>query len=426
MRKIIAPILAASLLLTVLTPIPLTSALSEIAVHSDKTVYVAGEAVYIFGTIGKPVGDLPRVNITVASPSGGVWASVFIPPDPEGDFGVTVGSISELDSTGTYVVTATYLALKNVTTFQVKTIQKITVNPDKLVYLIGEPVTVSGRVSPLIEDYRVTLRIGPNGSCTDECGGAVGQVIPESDGSYVARDFYTVRSIDNGNWIVNATYGPLAHAAVSIYVGVKIIMAPVQPEYLPGQLVNITGTVSPMISGPLKVEIKNPSGGVWLSVEETLDYQGKFNVTGVVYPGDQVGNYTVSASYWGVSNSTSFLVGHLGSSTLSISTLGIYDASGDPVLRLQPGSTVRVRATLINTDIVTHEFVFIIQIKDSSGRLVFIAFQSSSLNPSEFVGQTAGQPFSDKDTYTVEVFVWDSWENANPLTEVHTLQFKII
>ncbi len=418
--------MAASLLLTVLAPIPLTSALSNLAVYSEKTVYIEGEAVYIYGTIDAPLGDSAQVNITVANPSGGVWAAAFISPDPEGDFGVTVGSISPLDSTGTYVVTATYLTLKNITTFQVKTPQKITINTDKLVYLIDESITVSGRVSPLIDGYRVTLRIGPNASCTDVCEGAVGQVVPSSDGSYIARDFYTVRSIDNGKWIVNATYGPLASQATSIYVGVKIIMNSVQSEYLPGHLVNITGKVSPVISGPLKIEIKNPSGSVWLSDEATPDFEGKFNFTEVIYPGDQVGNYSVSASYWGTSNSTSFVVGHLGSSTLSILTLGIYDASGDPVLLLYPGSVVRVRATLINTDIVTHEFVFIIQIKDSSGKLVFIAFQSSSLNPGEFVGQTAGQPFLDRDTYTVEVFVWDSWNNANPLTDVHTLQFKII
>ncbi|MFQ6134220.1 MAG: hypothetical protein ACE5KU_00195 [Nitrososphaerales archaeon] len=420
MRKIIASLLASSILLTILAPIPLTSALSQIDVYTDKTVYVAGESVYVFGTIEEPAGGSVRVNITVANPSGGVWASVFVLPGSEGDFGATVGSISQIDSTGTYVVFVRYLALTNSTTFQVKTPQTITVETDKLVYLIDETITVFGSVSPLIEGYRVTLRIGTNESWV-----SVDQATPMSDGSYIFKDFYKVRSIDNGNWIVNATYGPLASATNSIYVGLRISLTSVKSEYLPGQLVNITGAVSPVVSGPVRVVVKNPSGGVWLDVDATPDDTGKFNVTEVVYPGDQVGSYSVSLSYWGVSKDTSFVVGRLGSSTLRISTLGIYDASGDPVLLLRPGSMVRVRATLINMDIVTHEFVFITQIKDSSGKLVFIGSQSSSVKPGGFVGQTVGQLFTDKDTYTVEVFVWDSWSNANSLSDIQTLTFRI-
>ncbi len=70
--------MAASLLLTVLAPIPLTSALSNLAVYSEKTVYIEGEAVYIYGTIDAPLGDSAQVNITVANPSGGVWAAAYI------------------------------------------------------------------------------------------------------------------------------------------------------------------------------------------------------------------------------------------------------------------------------------------------------------------------------------------------------------
>ncbi len=426
MRKIISSVLAVSILLTILTPIPLTSAISKISVFAEKPTYVAGESVYIFGTIGEPIVDLSQVEITVIKPSGSNWASVSVLPDSDGNFGATVGSISQLDSTGTYLVSVTYRALSNSTTFQVKTQQTITVETDSIVYLVNETITVSGRVSPLLEGYRVTLRIGPNDTCGTECMVAVDQTTPMPDGSYIFQDFYTVRSIDNGHWVVNATYGPLGFAAAHIYVGVRVILTPSASEYLPGDLVNITGNISPVISGPVQVMIKNPSGGIWVDLEATPNGVGDFNFTEIVYPGDQVGNYSVSGSYWGVTNYTSFMLGKLGTSVVRIAALGVYNFTDGGMAWLYQGSMVRVRAALVNTDIVTHDLLFIIQIKDSSGKLVFIACQSSSVKPGDFVGQTAGQPFWDEGTYTVEVFVWDSWANANALSEVHTLKFRIV
>ncbi|MCL4436093.1 MAG: hypothetical protein M1387_05210 [Thaumarchaeota archaeon] len=425
MKRTIAAILIVSLVLTIFPQMPLTSALSQISIYADKPIYVAGDSVYIYGKIPEPPDTSAPVKITVANPSGGEWSSVSLTLDPAGDFGATVGTISSLDSTGTYVVTVHYLGLSNRTAFQVKTPSRLTLNSSKLVYLVGETISVAGTVSPLIEGYRVTLRLGTNATCSDQCT-AVGQITPKPDGTFAQPNFYKVRSIDNGHWFINATYGPFSSAVVDVYVGVKVTVSISSQGYVPGRSVDISGVVSPMISGPVAVAVKNPSGSIWFTDSATPSANGTFSVRAVPFPGDQVGNYSVTASYWGVSGNANFTLGRLGSSTMRITTAGVFDINDKPAPWLYSGSMVRVRAIIVNDDVVSHNFTFITQIKDISGNLVFMGGQSSLVEVNGFVGQTIGQRFSERGTYIVEVFVWDSWIGGNALSEVRTLTFQII
>ncbi len=426
--------LIVSLVLTIFPQMPPTSALSQISLYSDKPIYIAGDSVYIYGKIPEPSDTSSPVRITVTSPSGGQWSSVSLTLDPAGDFGATVGTISPLDSTGTYVVTVHYLGLSNRTAFQVKTPTRLTLNSSKSVYLVGETISVTGTVSPLIEGYRVTLRLGTNATCSDQCKIAVAQIIPKSDGTFALPNFYKIRSIDNGHWFINATYGPFHSTVVEVYVGVKIILSIGNNEYVPGQNVTISGTVLPLISGPVAVVVKNPSGSIWFTnstipVENnstTPNKNGTFLIKAIPFPGDQVGNYSVSASYWGVTSHENFTLGRLGSSTMRIATAGVFDINDKPAPWLYSGSTVRVRAIIVNDDVVSHNFTFIIQIKDSAGNLVFTGCQSSTVAVNGYVGQTIGQRFDDRGAYTVEIFVWDSWTGGNVLSEVKVLTFQII
>ncbi len=426
MRRITAAILVVSLVLTIFPQIPPTSALSQVSLYTDRPTYMAGDSVYIFGKILELSDVSLPVQIAVTSPSGGVWSSVSLTVGLAGDFGATVGTISSLDSTGTYVVTVSYQGVSNQTAFQVKTPSQLTLNSSKLVYLVGETISVTGTVSPLIEGYRVTLRLGNNASCTDECGIAVAQITPRSDGMYVLPSFYKVRPTDSGHWFINATYGPFSSTVVDVYVGIKVTVSVTNQEYVPGHRVNISGTVSPMVSGPVAIEVKNPSGSIWFTDSATPGGNGFYSVQAIPFPGDQIGNYSVSASYWGVSDFANFTLGRLGSPTMKITTAGVFDINDKPAPWLYSGSTVRVRSIIVNDDVVSHNFTFIIQIKDSAGNLVFIGSQSSSVGVNGFVGQTIGQRFNDRGTYTAEVFVWDSWIGGNALSEVKILVFQII
>jgi len=420
LKRYLAAIITVVVLVVGISPPPLTTALSQIEVQTDKSMYTAGDSVYIFGKVASPVVSLAQVNITVTKPSGDIWARVMVRPDSTGNFGATVGVIQPLDSTGMYMVTARYLLLTNTTIFEVRTPSTITVGVDKPVYLADETVTVSGRVSPLIKGYLVTLRIGTSSSWR-----AVGQVAPMANGTYVFKDFYKVTPQDSGIWVVNASYGPFSFATTSFAIGLKMSLSSGVGEYLPGQIVNITGSVSPIISGPVKVVIRNPRGGVWVKAYATPSEDGVFTVTQTIYPGSQVGEYRVEASYWGISTDSVFTVGQLGNSTMKIVSLGVYDIFDNTPNLIPPGSMVRVKATLLNRDVVSHPFTFIIQIKDSGGRVVFIGTQSSTVKAGSFEGQTVGTTLDSEGRYTIEVFVWDGLSTANPLSEVHTLNLRV-
>jgi hypothetical protein len=197
-------------------------------------------------------------------------------------------------------------------------------------------------------------------------------------------------------------------------------------EYLPGEYLNITGAVSPIINGPVSVLISNPSGGIWLKDDINPDEDGNFTISELVWPGDQVGNYSVRASYYGVTNSTTFVIGQFGSSTFRLSNLGVYDTNGNSVFMFDSGSMVEVKATLNNMDVVSHDLLFIIQIKNSDGKIVYSGSQQSSLESNDFITLSIGQAFLYRDIYSVDVLVWDQWLNSNILSEEFILNFRII
>ncbi len=84
-------------------------------------------------------------------------------------------------------------------------------------------------------------------------------------------------------------------------------------------------------------------------------------------------------------------------------------------------------ATLTNIDVVSHDFIFIIQISDSSGKIVFITSQEANdICPNRTIDEIVGtSSISVKGTYTVKAFVWDSWDTPNVLSNVHSFSMVI-
>ncbi|MFC1753985.1 hypothetical protein ACFL96_11445 [Thermoproteota archaeon] len=414
MKQIISIGLSFILLFSIFNTIPIIFADSPIVVFVEEIEYVAGDSVYVFGQLEYPFNITEQVSIIVASPSGKIWKSLSTRPDSEGRFGVTLGIISSLDSTGTYLVSARYYAFTNQTTFQVRTPQTLEITSDKEIYLADEIISFSGHVSPVIDGYQVTIRIGI------DTFWIVGQSTPLKDGSFTLNNFYKVQPDDNDIWTVEASYGPFSETTFLIYVGAELTITSDKSEYVPGQTLNITGSISPSSPGSVVITIKNPSGGIFYNDTAPIG-DGTFGTSTDIFPGDQTGIYSVSVNFLGVTNTSTFVIGRLDSSVMEVSGLSL-----DGSRYVRSGSLINVTVSLTNLDIVSHDFIFIIQISDSSGKIWFITSQSHNILPDEIIYQNVGTPsISEKGIYTVKAFVWDNWENPNVLSNIHSFPMVI-
>ena len=73
-------------------------------------------------------------------------------------------------------------------------------------------------------------------------------------------------------------------------------------------MLNITGNVYPVSPGSVDLVIRTSTGDVFFSSTVSLDGSGEFNAGQLVYPGDEVGTYTVSVHFLGVINTTSLVI----------------------------------------------------------------------------------------------------------------------
>lgn len=415
LKQVFSIVVSFVLLFSIFTTVPQISADSPIVVFVEEIEYVAGDSIYVFGQLEYPFNITDSVSIIVSTPSGNIWNSLTARPDSEGRFGVTIGVISSLDSTGTYLVSARYYSFVNQTTFHVRTPQILEITSDKEVYLVNDTISFSGNVSPVIDGYHVTVRIG-----TDPSWVVVGQAMPSSDGSFSLNNLYKVQPQDNDIWIVEASYGPFSDKTLLIYVGARLTITSDQSEYVPGQTLDISGNISPASPGSVDITIKNPSGGIFYSGNISIG-GGVFSLSTPIFPGDEAGTYTATVNFLGVKNTTNFIVGRLDSSVMQVS-----DLSSDGSRYVRSGSMAIITSTLTNLDIVSHDFTFIIQISDSSGKIIFISSQSATLDSKNIIDQTVGTLIiSEKGIYIVKAFVWDSWGNANALSDIHSFKMVI-
>jgi len=416
-------ILCASLaFIIVLTSLTIHSSLSsqQITIFTERSSYTLGETVYVYGAV-EPRVEGERVNITVLNPLGKVWVRTYVTPDVKGNYGAAIGTVSTSDLTGQYRVIGSYAGSVAEAIFYVRIKPNITILTDKPAYLSNETILVSGKVSPYLPDYPVTIYIKDANTVK-----AVAQITPHRDGSFSNIHIYRVKPDDRGNWTVVASYGNLAESSKDIYVGLYINLSLSSYTLKPGNLFNLTGRVSFVVSGPAKVKITSPSGGVWGEFEAPVDADGYYSVQQIVYPYDEVGTYNVTVSYWGASNSTTFKVGRLGVNTFAVLDAGTFDVIGQRTSTFLRGQTIQISAAIKNTDIIPHSYVYIVQIRNERNEAVFLSWVSSTLDVERSVKHAVGTVINTAGRYTASIMIWDDWSNPTPLAQTITLTFAVI
>jgi PGF-pre-PGF domain-containing protein len=133
-----------------------------------------------------------------------------------------------------------------------------------------------------------------------------------------------------------------------------------------------------------------------------------------------IGNHTVRIG----SLLGTFFVGLPGIQTFKV-TPAVYDVTGVERTVFRVGDVISISAFIENTVPSPLDFVYLVQIKNSKGEVVFLAATPSSIEAEGLRSVTVEYALDKPDTYTIEVFVWDRLIDPTPLSEVVKIQIEV-
>jgi len=82
---------------------------------------------------------------------------------------------------------------------------------------------------------------------------------------------------------------------------------------------------------------------------------------------------------------------------------------------------VVITADITNGQEVTQDFVYIVQIKDSQNIILYLNFFKAEVTPTKTFSPGVSWTPNISGKFVVEIYVWESFENPEPLSEFLTL-----
>ena len=82
---------------------------------------------------------------------------------------------------------------------------------------------------------------------------------------------------------------------------------------------------------------------------------------------------------------------------------------------------VVITTDITNNQDISQDFVYIVQIKDSQNVIRYLSSFSAEVAPTKTFSPGVSWPPNTSGKFVVEIFVWESFDNPDPLSEVHTL-----
>ncbi|MDE1841916.1 MAG: hypothetical protein KGI09_08560, partial [Thaumarchaeota archaeon] len=222
----------------------------------------------------------------------------------------------------------------------------------------------------------------------------------------------------------------------------SITVATDKTSYGYGDNYTVSGTVSPVV--PQDIVSILILGTIYHHPEAlsvTPDPDGRYSYT-LPLPIKDVpaGNFTIIAQYAGVKNQTTFSYAGLPCSQQNISAYGIaapiirgpasnpriLDSLGNAITGpVKIGQQIQITYPLANGLNCNQPFVYIVQIQDHNGITISLSWITGTL--------LAGQSFDPaqswmpqyNDTYTAQIFVWQSLVNPNALAPPASISFDV-
>jgi hypothetical protein len=326
------------------------------------------------------------------------------------------------------VTATTFLILTLLTTSPVYA-ATVTVSTDKMSYSPGQVLKVSGTVSPVTAGKDVAIIVnGPTGEQR-----AVAQATPSADGTY-SKDVMTFAAGNpSGTWTVKVTYQEAATALTTFTFAVSQAAITVRTDkasYGPGNILKVSGTVSPVAAGQdMAILVYNPSGALKAVDQVTPSSTGSYSKDLLTFASDDpTGTWSVKATYQGVSATTSFTFAPpVGTGTFTPSSPSLLDSAGKATTSVSKNTAFYVQIKL-TSNVGTSLSVYVIaQIKDSTGGVTAMGITAADVG----AGATKDVPvaflgLATPDIYTVTLFVWSSITDPTALAPKTTFTITIV
>jgi len=100
--------------------------------------------------------------------------------------------------------------------------------------------------------------------------------------------------------------------------------------------------------------------------------------------------------------------------------------TGETITEGKAGEQVMLSTEMSNTATEDQPMLYIVQVKDETGRVVYLSFISGTVPAGETYEFGIGWTPTVAGTYTVEVFAWVSWAEPTPLSDVATATITIV
>ena len=210
-----------------------------------------------------------------------------------------------------------------------------------------------------------------------------------------------------------------------------LIMRMDRSEYTLGDFTVITGTAKPLIEGrPVLINVMNPNGVIHNFGQITPDLDGTFSYefriggTGAI-----AGEWSIIATFLGLQVKDSFTVSELAAKLLPVSlqSSSLSNELGEKIDEGSIGIPVGIKSTLTSNESQAVSLLYIVKVTNAEGFTVLITWiKGMSLDPLESNNPTIFWIPEKQDDYKIEIFVWESLEEPNPLSRPEALKLRVI
>jgi len=102
------------------------------------------------------------------------------------------------------------------------------------------------------------------------------------------------------------------------------------------------------------------------------------------------------------------------------------NAFGAPVVdNVNENQQIQISADVVNHQVKSQNFVYLVQIKDKTDVVVSLGWISGQLSPEQKLSPSLSWTADESGEFTAEIYVWDGLKNHSALTKYTTLQINV-
>ena len=161
------------------------------------------------------------------------------------------------------------------------------------------------------------------------------------------------------------------------------------------------------------LEVFTSENELFLTTEVPTINSGRYSYSFLV---QDPGKYTVKATVDDFSASTVFEVRQLSKEKVMVEGIKFEDANGKLIELAKVGEKIFIKTEIENMLQANQDYVYAVQVKDSNQVTVLLAWKNSSVAPLARSTPAAAWTPESEGTYNVEIFVWSSMIDPEPLS----------